>query len=107
NGSLALGVATRCALLLDGTDLKSDVDTARSALDGALSGPPEAMPRARAAASALAMRAASLLAVGTGARAVLAGEHPQRLVREAAFLLVFGSRPAIREELLTLLARSA
>jgi hypothetical protein len=40
--------------------------------------------------------------VTTGSRAVLAGEHAQRLVREATFLLVFGSRPAIRSALLPL-----
>ncbi|HKT01801.1 MAG TPA: acyl-CoA dehydrogenase family protein [Rugosimonospora sp.] len=103
NGSLALGVAGRCALLLGDADLESDVDSARKALDAALDGPADAMPRARAAASALAVRAAALLTVGTGARAVLAGEHAQRLAREAAFLLVFGGRPAIRSELQALL----
>ena len=41
--------------------------------------------------------------VRTGSRAVLAGNHAQRLYREAGFLLVFGSRPAIRDELLGLL----
>ena len=32
-----------------------------------------------------------------GSRGILAGEHPQRLAREALFLLVFGSRPAIKD----------
>jgi len=41
--------------------------------------------------------------VRTGSRAVLAGNHAQRLYREAGFLLAFGSRPAIRDELLGLL----
>jgi hypothetical protein len=31
---------------------------------------------------------------------VVAGSTPERLLREAAFLLVFGSRPAIKAELL-------
>ncbi len=61
---------------------------------------PQTMPEARAAASAFAMRAATALVVTAGSRSVLAGEHPQRLVREAMFLLVFGSRPAIRGALL-------
>jgi alkylation response protein AidB-like acyl-CoA dehydrogenase len=100
NGSLALGVAARCARLLSDVDLSTAVDRVRDALDASLTGPPSAMPQARAQASALAMRAATLLSVGTGARSVLAGEHAQRLVREAMFLLVFGSRPAIREALL-------
>ena len=38
--------------------------------------------------------------VDAGSRAVLPDHHAQRLVREAAFLLVFGSRPAIRAALL-------
>jgi hypothetical protein len=38
--------------------------------------------------------------VQTGSRAVLRDNHAQRLVREAAFLLVFGSRPAIKDALL-------
>jgi hypothetical protein len=46
------------------------------------------------------MRAATTLVVTAGSRSVLRGEHPQRLVREAAFLLVFGSRPPIRAALL-------
>jgi alkylation response protein AidB-like acyl-CoA dehydrogenase len=95
NGSLALGVAGRC-LHLAGTPA-GVVDEARATLDAAT---PQAMPEARAAASALAMRAATTLAVTAGSRSVLAGEHPQRLVREAMFLLVFGSRPAIRQALL-------
>ncbi len=95
NGSLALGVAGRCLRLLGaGT---GPLDAARAALDGAT---PATMPQARAAASALAMRAATAAVVSEGSRSVLAGEHPQRLLREAMFLLVFGSRPAIREALL-------
>ena len=45
------------------------------------------------------MRAATALTVADGSRSILAGRHPQRLAREALFLLVFGSRPAIRAEL--------
>jgi alkylation response protein AidB-like acyl-CoA dehydrogenase len=99
NGSLALGVAGRACRLLgaDAGPLASDVDAVRAALD---SGTPETMPAARAAAAELAMRAAVTLTVAAGSRAVLAGEHAQRLVREATFLLVFGSRPAIRADLL-------
>jgi alkylation response protein AidB-like acyl-CoA dehydrogenase len=103
NGSLALGVAARCASLLPTGELAdgiiTEVTSSRAELDGAL-GDAGAMARARADASSLAMRAATLLTLGAGARSVLAGEHAQRLVREAMFLLVFGSRPAIREALL-------
>ncbi|MEN3305093.1 MAG: hypothetical protein V7603_1295 [Micromonosporaceae bacterium] len=103
NGSLALGVAARCARLLDSAELATSVDRARHALDGALTGPADAMPKARAAASALAMRAATQLTVATGGPSVLTDSPAQRLVREAMFLLVFASRPAIRAELTRLL----
>lgn len=57
------------------------------------------MPAARAAASELAVRAAHALAVRAGSASALAGAEAERLTREAAFLLVFGSRPAIKEAL--------
>jgi alkylation response protein AidB-like acyl-CoA dehydrogenase len=101
NGSLALGVASRCAALLDSAPLRAAVDRCRYALDA---GTPEELPEARAAAAALAARAAAALAVGTGAAAVLRGGHAERLTREALFLLVFGSRPAIRNALARRLA---
>jgi alkylation response protein AidB-like acyl-CoA dehydrogenase len=103
NGSLALGVAGRCARLLGSAELAAAVDGAREALDAALTASPDAMAAARAGASALAVRAASALAAGTGAGAVLVGSHAERLVREALFLLVFASRPAIRAALLATL----
>ena len=58
------------------------------------------MAQARAAASELAVRAAAALAVRDGSRSITADQHPQRLAREAVFLLVFGLRPAIKSELL-------
>ncbi len=58
-------------------------------------------------ASELAMRAAMTLLVSVGARAVLLHEHAQRLLREAAFLLVFGSRPAIHAALLRRFRRAS
>ena len=103
NGSLALGVAGRCARLAGSDELGRAVQAARAALDGADA---EAMPAARAAAAELALRAAGLLTVATGAGAVLCGGHPSRLLREAGFLLVFGSRREIRADLLRRLAPS-
>jgi alkylation response protein AidB-like acyl-CoA dehydrogenase len=100
NGFLALGVAHRCLALLDGsTDdaLAAELSACRAALVAA--GVADT-PAARAAGSQLAWRAAARLAVSTGSRAVLLDHPAQRLLREAAFLLVFGSRPAIRDELL-------
>jgi len=112
NGSLALGVAGRCAALVDevgepepAAALRRDVDAARAGLDGALADP-SAMPAARATASALAVRAAATLTVAVGSRAIV-GRHPaRRLVREAAFTLVAAGRPEIRAELLGVLAGS-
>jgi alkylation response protein AidB-like acyl-CoA dehydrogenase len=107
NGSLALGLSERCRLLLtDGTlaaAIARDIDAARSALDAAAT---EYLPAARAAASDLALRATATLMTAVGARGILAGGTAQRLFREAGFLLVFGSRPPIRADLLRRLART-
>lgn len=98
NGGLALGVASRCIRLLEDTsDLRSELDACREALQSADSA---TIPDARAAASELAMRAAITLTVQTGSRSVLLDNHAQRLVREAAFLLVFGTRQKIKEAVL-------
>ena len=45
------------------------------------------------------MRAAAALVVTQGATAILASQDAQRLAREALFLLVFGSRPTIKQAL--------
>ncbi|SDN83377.1 Acyl-CoA dehydrogenase [Klenkia soli] len=97
NGSLALGVAARCARLGELPALEVDVAAVRARLDAA---GPDGLPAARAAAAALAHRAAGLLAVAVGSRSVSRGHPAERLTREALFLLVFGSRPAIRAALL-------
>jgi len=74
-----------------------EVDGTRAQLDAASA---ETLPAARARASELAMRAATALSVAQGSRSILMDQHAQRLAREALFLLVFGSRPPIRAELL-------
>lgn len=110
NGYLALGIANRCVRLLrahpyggpEAEPLAAALDAARTAL---ASGDPSGVADARAAASELALRAATTLTVLTGARAVLRDEHAQRLVREATFTLVFGSRPGIRDATLGHLRR--
>jgi alkylation response protein AidB-like acyl-CoA dehydrogenase len=103
NGSLALGLAGRSLKLAGaGDELTAQLNDCRDTLDTASS---EQMPAARAKASEFALRAAATLAVTEGSRSVLCDQHAQRLMREAMFLLVFGSRPALRDELLTLLAR--
>jgi alkylation response protein AidB-like acyl-CoA dehydrogenase len=100
NGSLALGVARRCCRLLGPGPLDDEVTACRERLDEALTADTDAMAQARAAASELAVRAAAALSASDGSMSVMIGQHPQRLVREAQFLLVFGSRPAIKAALL-------
>jgi hypothetical protein len=68
---------------------------------------PVAQLDARAAASELAVRAAAALAARDGSRSVTVDQHPQRLAREALFLLVFGSRPGIKSALLRRFGASA
>lgn len=100
NGSLALGLARRCARLLGPGPLDDELAACREQLDGALTAGPAAMAEARAAASELAVRATAALAVRDGSRSVTVDQHAQRLAREAVFLLVFGSRPGIKSALL-------
>jgi hypothetical protein len=100
NGSLALGVAGRCGRLLGPGPLDDELAACRARLDDALRADSAAMAEARAAASELAVRAAAALAVWDGSKSIMTGQHAQRLAREALFLLVFGSRPAIKRALL-------
>jgi hypothetical protein len=97
NGSLSLGVARRCCALMGPSPLDDEVDMRRRRLDEAT---PETMAEARAAASELAVRAAARLAAHTGSSSILVTSQAQRLYRESLFLLVFGTRPAIRAGLL-------
>ncbi len=104
NGSLALGLAGRCCTMIGPSALDDELVRVRERLDAAT---PETMPAARAAASELALRAAAAVIAARGSQSILTSADPQRLAREAMFLLVFGSRPAIKKELLGLLAGPA
>jgi alkylation response protein AidB-like acyl-CoA dehydrogenase len=97
NGSLSLGVAARCCRMIGPSPLDAELIARRQQLDTATD---ETMAEARAAATELAIRAASALAVKSGSPSLLLEQHPQRLLREAMFLLNFGTRPAIRDGLL-------
>ena len=97
NGSLALGVAGRCCRLMGPSPLDDELTARREALDV---GDPVTMPAARASAAAFAVQAASALVAHRGSASVVAGDHAGRLLREATVLLVFGSRPSIRRNLL-------
>jgi alkylation response protein AidB-like acyl-CoA dehydrogenase len=98
NGSLALGVAGRCCRLIGPSRLDDELATRRGQLDAAT---PETLPAERAATAAFAVRAASALVAHEGSGSVVVGNHAERLLREATLLLVFGSRPSIRRELLS------
>lgn len=97
NGAVALGVAARAAASMDSAALLADVARTRAEL---LAAPVADLPAARAACSALAVRTAAALAAHDGGRGVIRGSRADRLLREAHFLLGFGSRPAIRTDLL-------
>jgi alkylation response protein AidB-like acyl-CoA dehydrogenase len=101
---VALGVLGRCRALLGPSGLDAQAEACRADLDVAT---PQRLPAARAAAAELAMRAATALLVHVGSQGILRGQHAQRLVREAMFLLVFGSRPPIKAELLARLTAAA
>lgn len=98
NGSVSVGVAERCARLMGSDALLADVEAAVAALDASDA---DTAPGARAAASSLAVRAASALLVHAGSGGAERGTHAERLYREAGMLLVFASRPSIRAQLLS------
>jgi alkylation response protein AidB-like acyl-CoA dehydrogenase len=97
NGSFSLGVAKRCCTFLGPTPLDGQLRRSREQLDTV---DEAGMPAARAVACDLAVRAAHALSVSRGSSAALAGDLAERLSREAALLLVFASRPPIKETLL-------
>jgi alkylation response protein AidB-like acyl-CoA dehydrogenase len=97
NGSFALGLTKRCCLIVGPSALDEELVARRGQLDAAA---PDDMPAARAAACELALRAAHAVVVSRGSVSALAGDVGERLAREASVLAVFGSRPAIKSELL-------
>ncbi|RSN20923.1 acyl-CoA dehydrogenase [Streptomyces sp. WAC 05977] len=112
NGCAPLGLAARAARLIEdlgkadvAAGIRAEIDAVRGRLDAALADPPS-LPAARAAGAELAFRAAGALVAANGSTSVLVGRHPQRLVREATFLLVAASRPEIKSGLLELFSRA-
>ena len=102
NGSLALGITRRCCELLGPSSLDDELRRCREDLD-AFETKDIAVSRARAAE--LAVRAAHALAVSRGSGSALFGDIAERTTREAALLLVFASRPAIKNALLDLMIK--
>jgi alkylation response protein AidB-like acyl-CoA dehydrogenase len=111
NGCAPLGIADRAARLIEEAGradvadrLRKEIGDVRDRLDGGLIDA-SSMPAARAAAVELAYRAAGAVVAAAGSRAILAGQHGQRLVREATFLLVAAGRPEIKASLLATLGK--
>jgi alkylation response protein AidB-like acyl-CoA dehydrogenase len=100
NGSLALGIARRCCGLLGSTSLDDELSRCRDDLDAVDT---ENIAVARARANELAVRASHVLAISRGSQSAIAGDISERTSREAALLLVFASRPAIKDALLHLM----
>jgi alkylation response protein AidB-like acyl-CoA dehydrogenase len=100
NGSLALGITRRCCELLGPSPLDDALRQCREDLDTFET---KDISISRARAAELAVRSAHVLAVSRGSRSAVAGDIAERTTREAAMLLVFGSRPAIKESLLDLM----
>ena len=110
NGCLALGIARRSIAEL--SDLGLDVGplgeeklSIRRDLDAGLTGTSDIYV-ARARASEFALNTAAALVAATGSGALLRGATAERLLREATFTLVFGTRPPIRAALLERLCTS-
>jgi alkylation response protein AidB-like acyl-CoA dehydrogenase len=102
NGSLALGLVRRCCELLGPTALDDELRQCREDLDAFAT---KDIYVSRARAAELAVRAAHALAVSRGSRSAIRGDIAERTTREAALLLVFGSRPPIKDALLDLMIR--
>ena len=94
NGSLALGVTGRCLSLLGPSELDAEYVCARERLDTASV---DELPAARANASDLCMRAATMLVAASGGGAIALSHHAQLLARQAMFLLVQSQTSEIRQ----------
>jgi alkylation response protein AidB-like acyl-CoA dehydrogenase len=106
NGTLPLGLVSRCCRLLDeagqvdaAARLGAERDLVRGRLDAGLADI-TAMVSARADAAQLALRAAAALVTAGGGPSLVDVDHAQRLAREAIFTLVAASRAELKRELL-------
>jgi alkylation response protein AidB-like acyl-CoA dehydrogenase len=106
NGTLPIGLARRCAQLLDeggqadaAARVLAECDAVRARLDAGL-GDMALLLQARADGAELAVRAASALVVAGGGPSLLRGAQAQLLARNAVFTLVAASRPELKQLLL-------
>jgi len=111
NGTLPIGVALRCAALLDeagrgeeASAVLADVGVVRGRLDAGL-GDSARLLEARADGAELAVRASSALVASVGGAAILRSSPAQLLARNAMFTLVAASRPELKSSLLQRFAR--
>lgn len=102
-GALSLGFLARCRAALGESPLDAPIAAARAAL---VAGEGD-LASVRASLSELALVAAARLSVLRGSGSLVRGTEAERLFREAQFLLLFGSRPAIRASLLDRLSGPA
>jgi alkylation response protein AidB-like acyl-CoA dehydrogenase len=105
NGTLPLGVARRCAALLDvageadaAAAIRRDTDDIRGHLDAGL-GESGLLLDARAEGAELAVRASAVLIASAGGSGILRSSVAQLLAREAMFTLVAASRPELKRSL--------
>lgn len=105
NGSLSIGVAARCLTILgDAADgFADELRLRRANLDAATDG--AEMAKARAEASAFALRTSAAVLAQAGGRGIVRDHQSQRLAREALFLLVQGQTSAIKSAQLEALTR--
>jgi alkylation response protein AidB-like acyl-CoA dehydrogenase len=106
NGTLPIGLVTRCCRLLEEAGqgeaadrIRTERDIVRDRLDAGLADV-RAMVAARADGAQLALRAAAALVTAGGGPSLVETSHAQRLAREAVFTLVAASRAELKRELL-------
>jgi alkylation response protein AidB-like acyl-CoA dehydrogenase len=105
NGTLPLGVARRCATLLEvageteaAAALRREAHAIRSRLDEGV-GDSELLLAARSDGGELAVRASAALIASAGGSAILRSSVAQLLARDAMFTLVAASRPELKRSL--------
>ncbi|MBI3215261.1 MAG: acyl-CoA/acyl-ACP dehydrogenase [Mycobacterium sp.] len=110
NATLPIGVALRCAMLLDGAGqpdaadaVRRSVERIRGALDAGLADA-AVLLAARADGAELAVRAAAALVAAAGGPGIRRDSTAQLLARQAAFTLVAASRPELKKLLVGRLA---
>jgi hypothetical protein len=105
NGTLPLGIARRCAKLLDAAgeaeaaaSIRAEVARIRERMDAGL-GDSTLLLAARADGAEIAVRASAALLASAGGSGIVTSSAAQLLAREAMFTLVAASRPELKRSL--------